>query len=122
MKFYHKSFGLIILSTFLFISGVSFSQASDGKNESNNYDIDVVKIYEKVVEDGYISPQIYELLANTQYEIRNYSEAKRWFEKWFELEKNPNKNAYLKYARTLENLNLLEKAKVYYKLYENHPN
>ncbi len=80
--------------------------------------IDVAKVYEKVVEDGYESIQIYQKLATTHYNRGNYIEAKKWFEKWFSKDKNPDKIAYLNYSKTLEALNEIEKAKHYLSLYE----
>lgn len=92
----------------------AFSQ----NNETKSKDIDIVKVYEKVLEDGYESVQIYQTLANRTYERRQFTDARKWFEKWFELEHNPESMAYLRFARTLEALNETEMAKKYLELYE----
>lgn len=109
-------FFTFIFSLFFFFT--SYSQQSAIVSNQKEPHIDVVKVYEKVVEDGYESIQIFEKLANTNYERGNYPEAKKWFEKWFSKDKNPKTIAYLKYSKTLEALNEPVKAKHYLSLYE----
>lgn len=84
--------------------------------QQNQY-IDIAKVYEKVVEDGYESVQIFQKLADTYYSRGNYAEAKVWFEKWFQKDNSPASIAYLKFSKTLEALNEKEKAKHYLQLY-----
>lgn len=103
---------------FLTLSLSSFAQHSNVASSQQNQSIDIIKVYEKVVEDGYESIQIFEKLAVTNYERGNYTDAKKWFEKWFSKDKNPETIAYLKYSKTLEALNELDKAKHYLLLYE----
>lgn len=103
---------------FLTLSLSSFAQQSDVASLQQNQEIDIVKVYEKVVEDGYESVQIFEKLAISNYERGNYTDAKKWFEKWFSKDKNPETIAYLKFSKTLEALNELDKAKHYLLLYE----
>jgi len=95
-----------------------YAQEEANIDSQENLHIDVVKVYEKVVEDGYESTQIFEKLANSNYERGNYIEARKWFEKWFSKEKHPKAIAYLKYSKTLEVLNEPEKARQYLRLYE----
>lgn len=102
---------------FFFLSTFYAQETTIASSQQEQY-IDVVKVYEKVVEDGYESAQIFEKLANSNYERGNYTEAKKWFEKWFSKDKNPKTIAYLKYSKTLEALNEPEKAKHYLSLYE----
>jgi len=80
--------------------------------------IDVIKIYENVLNDGYESAQIYQKLAQANYARGNYQDAKKWFEKWFEMEKNPSPVAYYHYSKTLEYLEEHEKAKEFLELYQ----
>jgi tetratricopeptide (TPR) repeat protein len=103
---------------FLTLHLSTFAQQSDVAS----INIDVIKVYEKVVEDGYESAQIFEKLANSNYERGHYSDAKKWFEKWFSKDKNPEAIAYLKYSKTLNVLNEPEKAKHYLSLYEKKTN
>jgi tetratricopeptide (TPR) repeat protein len=111
----------VFLSQIFFLVFYSsiFAQQSDVSGLQQNYNIDVVKVYEKVVEDGYESVQIFQKLANTHYNRGNYIQAKKWFEKWFQLDKSPEIIAYLKFSKTLQALNEIEKAKHYLLLYEN---
>lgn len=96
----------------------SFAQQSDVASLQQNQFIDVAKVYEKVVEDGYESVQIFQKLADTYYSRGNYTEAKKWFERWFQRDKSPEKIAYLKFSKTLDALHEKEKAKHYLLLYE----
>ncbi len=112
-----KNFILAPLFCLLLFSSF-YAQQSTLTGSQKDQHIDVIKVYEKVVEDGYESSQIFEKLANSNYERGNFIEAKKWFEKWFSKDKNPKTIAYLRYSKTLEALNELEKAKHYLSLYE----
>ncbi|MEX2350263.1 MAG: hypothetical protein WD554_05235 [Flavobacteriaceae bacterium] len=111
-----KAFLIPIL--FLVLSFSVSAQQSDITPSQKDQFIDIVKVYEKVIEDGYESVQIYEKLAITNFDRGQYTEAKKWFEKWFENDKNPDTNAYLKYSQTLKELKEFEKANHYLELYE----
>lgn len=80
--------------------------------------IDLIKIYENVLADGYESAQIYQKLAQANYARGNYPDAKKWFQKWFDMDENPNPVAYYHYSKTLEYLKETEKAKEYLDLYQ----
>ncbi len=110
----------VILAPILFLTLYlsSFAQQSEVTGSQQNQDIDIIKVYEKVVEDGYESIQIFEKLANSNYERGNYTEAKKWFEKWFNKDKSPVNIAYLKYSKTLKALNEFDMAEHYLLLYE----
>lgn len=108
----------LILTFFLAFGFSIYAQQSDIASSQKNQFIDVVKVYEKVIEDGYESFQIYEKLATTNFERGQYEEAKKWFEKWFNKDKNPINIAYLKYSKTLKALNEFEMAEHYLLLYE----
>lgn len=92
------------------MSSPFFAQQSSNSSLQQNQHIDIIRVYEKVVEDGYTSIQIYETLAQSNYERGNYTDAKKWFEKWFK-EENPEKVDYLKYLKTLRVLNELKNSK-----------
>ena len=82
------------------ISTVSFSQNS--KKTDVNKDIDVVRVYEQVVAEGYGTPFIYEKLANAYYFRNEYNKALIWFEKFFETEKNAPAEIKQRYQQTLK--------------------
>ena len=74
-----------------------------------NKDIDVVKVYEKVVKDGYGTPSVYKELANATYFRSEYTESKKWFEKLFEQVKVTDSTLIFRYHQTLKALGLNKK-------------
>ena len=90
------------LLAFLFagICTVSFSQSST-KTDVNK-DIDIVRVYEQVVAEGYGTPFIYKKLANAYYFKSEYNKALLWFEKLFEAEKTKDPEILQRYKQTLK--------------------
>ncbi|OAD91363.1 hypothetical protein A7A78_11950 [Aequorivita soesokkakensis] len=97
MKF--KS-NLLAFLLFAGITSISFSQ-SNTKTDVNK-DIDVVRVYEQVVQEGYGTPFIYKNLANAYYFRNEYNQALIWFEKLFEAEKNTDPEIAQRYQQTLK--------------------
>lgn len=95
-----KSLALSIFLGILFVPFTSFSQEKINVNR----EIDIVKVYEQTIKEGYATLDIYEKLANTQYLRSNYKEAKKWFEKWFEVELPNDETAINRYKQTLKAL------------------
>lgn len=91
------------LCAFLFLFFLTIVAFSQQKTDVNR-DIDIVKVYEQTVEEGYPTLEIYQKLANAQYFRSNYREAKKWFEKWFEMEVPKDKAVLLRYKQTLKAL------------------
>lgn len=88
---------------FLFITGitaVSFSQSST-KTDVNK-DIDVVRVYEQVVVEGYGTPFIYKQLATAYYFKSEYGKALAWFQKLSAEEKNKDPELAHHYNQTLK--------------------
>ncbi len=81
---------------------VAFSQHAS-KTDVNT-DIDVTKVYEQVVEEGYGTPEVYLRLANEHYFTGNYRSAKKWFEMVFEHEQPTDKKILFRYKQTLKAL------------------
>ena len=71
-----------------------------------NKDIDVAKVYEQVVKEGYGTPTIHLKLANEYYFQNDYINAKKWYEKVFENEKPTDKMLLFRYKQTLKALKL----------------
>ncbi len=71
-----------------------------------NKDIDLTKVYEQVVKEGYGTPEIHLKLANEYYFLNDYTNAKKWYEKLFEDEKPTDKMLLFRYKQTLKALNL----------------
>jgi len=72
-----------------------------------NKDIDVAKVYEQVVKEGYGTPTVYLKLANEYYFQNDYANAKKWYEKVFEdKEKATDKMLLFRYKQILKALKL----------------
>ena len=56
---------------FFWVTVISFSQ--NEKTTIVNKDIDIVKVYEKVVKDGYGTPSVYKELSNATYFRSEYT-------------------------------------------------
>lgn len=89
---------LVALVLLLFISFAGFCQEKSTKNRN----IDIVKVYEQTIKEGYPTLEIYQKLANAQYFRSNYKEAKKWFEMWFEMELPKDETSRYRYKQTLK--------------------
>ncbi len=96
----------IRLCILLFLFGITTNGISQNASEKIdvNTHIDLVKVYEKYVEEGYGSPEIYEELANGYYFKNNYLLAKKWFEKLFESKEKIDPTAQFRYKQTIRAL------------------
>lgn len=65
---------LLVFFAFVSISLFSFSQTTRHKTDVNK-DIDVVRVYEQVVAEGYGTPFIYRKLATAYYFKSEYAKA-----------------------------------------------
>ncbi len=97
MKFKSNLLALLLCAG---ITTISFSQTS-AKTDVNK-DIDVTRVYEQVVEEGYGTPFICENLANAYYFRNEYNQALKWFEKLFETQKNLSVEINQRYQQTLK--------------------
>lgn len=100
------------LIAFVLLLFISFTGLSQTKTEVNR-DIDIVKVYEQTIKEGYPTLEIYQKLANTQYFRSNYKEAKKWFEKWFEMEMPKDETSKYRYRQTLKVLKVDAKKNKY---------
>lgn len=96
----------IIFLLLVLISGTSFAQGENSRKTDVNKDVDLVKVYEQVVVEGYGTSKIYKELANAYYFRNDHSNAKKWFEKLFDLEKSSDATLKHRYRQTLKALNL----------------
>ncbi len=92
-----------LLSFLLFasISTFSYSQTSPHKTDVNK-DIDIVRVYEQVVVEGYGTPFIYKKLATAYYFKSEYGKALAWFQKLFAEEKNTDPELAHQYNQALK--------------------
>lgn len=95
---------LVLLFTFITITAVA--QSKNTRKTDVNRDVDVVKVFEQVVKEGYGTPYIYKELANAYYFKNEHLKAKKWFEKLFEVEKPLDATLKHRYRQTLKALKL----------------
>jgi len=112
-----KKISILFVPLFISFFGAVHAQQSAEPVSQENQIIDVIKVYELVVADGYESAQIFETLATEHFFKKNYLDAKKWFEKLFLIEKNPEPIAYFRYAKSLEALEDYNKADQYLAIY-----
>lgn len=96
-----KKRNLLAFFVFVSISTVVFSQSVPRKTDVNK-DIDVVRVYEQVVEEGYGTPFIYEKLATAYYFKSEYGKAVSWFQKLFSEAKNTDPELTHQYNQALK--------------------
>ncbi len=89
----------------MFILGFLLGVSSYAQTDVNK-DIDLTKVYEQVVKEGYGTPEIHVKLANEYYFQNNFVKAKEWYEKVFENEKPTDKMLLFRYKQTLKALNI----------------
>ena len=103
----------VLFFVFFSFSLTTFSQSNNKPKIDVNKDIDLVKVYESYVLDGYGTASIYQKLANANYFKNNYSEAKKWFEKLFDLEKLKDPTLKFRYKQSLKALNINPEDSIY---------
>ena len=91
--------------TFSILAFLSFFYTSYSQQKFDvNRDIDLVPVFERVVEDGYGTVFIYNELANEYYFRNNYEKAKLWFEKLFDEEPPVDETLLYRYKQSLKAL------------------
>lgn len=73
-----------------------------------NRDIDVTRVYEQVIEEGYATPEIFLKLANAYYYENRFEDAKKYFEKVFETNLPKTEILQYRYSQTLKALKLTQ--------------
>lgn len=96
-----KKQNLLALLIFISISTLSFSQ-SKAKATPVDKNIDVVRVYEQVVREGYGTPFIYEKLATAYYFKSEYDKAIAWFQKLYSEQKNTDPALAHQYTQALK--------------------
>lgn len=92
-----------LLALFLFVGASTFSYSQEIKHKTDvNRDIDVVRVYEQVVKEGYGTSFIYKELATAYYFKSEYGKALTWFQKFFAVEKNTDPELAHQYSQTLK--------------------
>ncbi len=91
---------------FLLLSVSGFSQPESSNQKQADKEIDIIKIYEQVVIDGYADAFIYRKLATSFYFKNEYENAKKYYEKLLELDKKMDEEVTYRYNQTLRALGL----------------
>lgn len=87
------------------ISTIAFSQTKVPKTDVNR-DIDVVRVYEQVVQEGYGTAFIYKELAKAYYFRSEYRKALPWFQKLFSLDKDIDPELAQQYKQSIKAVTL----------------
>jgi len=101
-----KTLPKLVLMLFALFSISTYAQSETSGKTDVNTDVDVVKVFEQVVVEGYGTPYIYKELANAYYFKNEHQKAKKWFEKLFDVEKTSDATLKHRYRQTLKALNL----------------
>lgn len=101
-----KPLKLIAVLCFFCISISAVAQTAQVQKTDVNKDIDLIKVYEQYVQDGYGTPAIYKKLANGYYFKSDYKAAKKWFEKLFQSEQPITQTHKTRYIQTLRALQM----------------
>lgn len=95
----------------MLFTATSFSQTE--KRIDVNKDIDLVKVYTQVVNEGYGTPEVYKELANACYFKSDYSASKKWYEKLFSEIETDDELLLYRYKQSLKALGLFDKENEY---------
>ncbi|MEZ4874344.1 MAG: hypothetical protein R2793_02535 [Flavobacteriaceae bacterium] len=96
---------LCISFTLLFWMSIQLGHAQETPSIDVNKDIDLAKVYEQVIKEGYGTPKVYLDLANAHYFNGDYKSAKKWYEKVFETEELSTELVLFRYKQSLKALN-----------------
>lgn len=94
----------------------SFSQTS--ALAGSDVKIDVLAVYEEVVDQGYESIQVYRKLANGRFFQKNFEAAKKWYSRLFKMDSDPDPIEYLRFSETLAALEEYDLARNFKHRYE----
>ena len=116
----HKT---IVIGLLCFLSAASFAQRGAVNKAEKKFDrysfIDARSIYLKVVEEGYVSSQIFKQLGDTYYYNSQYTDAEKWYTRLIEEFPNEVEDPayYFKAAQASKSVGKYSKADSYMKMY-----
>ena len=96
----------LLFVLFVCLSITSYAQSNLTEKTTVSKKVDVVRVYEQLVLEGYGTSRIYKELANSYYFKSEYVQAKKWFEELFEVEKLSDDTLKHRYRQTLKALSL----------------
>jgi Tfp pilus assembly protein PilF len=101
-----KSFTLVALLFLFSLSTTVTSQTTAIKKTDVNKDIDLMRVYEQYVKDGYGTPAVYKKLADGYYFKNDYTTAKKWLEELLQADASTPKMYINRYIQTLRALDI----------------
>ena len=101
-----KSFTLVALLFLLSLSTTVTSQTTAIEKTDVNKDIDLMRVYEQYVKDGYGTPAVYKKLADGYYFKNDYTTAKKWLEELLQADASTPKMYINRYIQTLRALDI----------------
>lgn len=93
-----------VLFLLLLTTGIVTSQTKDSINKPKYIEVNVNETYERIVQKGYDSIEIYEYLGNHYFALKNYTKSKYYYSLLFQ---KYNKNKFL--PKTIEQYNYMLK-------------
>ena len=101
-----KSFTLVALLFLFSLSTTVTSQTTAIEKTDVNKDIDLMRVYEQYVKDGYGTPAVYKKLADGYYFKNDYTTAKKWLETLLQADAFTPKMYINRYIQTLRALDI----------------
>lgn len=101
-----KSFTVVALLFLFSFSSSVIAQTTEPGTTDVNKEIDVMRVYEQYVKDGYGTPAIYKKLADDYYFKNEYVSAKKWLEALLQADPSTPKMYINRYIQTLRALDI----------------
>ena len=121
-RFMKKFFTLITLFLSVFaIAQLTKMNIADKKYKKYAY-IDAIKIYEKVANTGYKSPELFKKLGNAYYFNGELDQSVNWYKELFNLEKEVEPEYYYRYSQSLKAIEDYDNANKYLELFNQKTN
>ncbi|WP_264564040.1 OmpA family protein [Flavobacterium sp. N3904] len=109
-----KNIILLYFTIICLFSFDSYAQKAKVSNADKKYDsyayIDAIKTYERVVDKGYKSAEMFEKLGNSYYFNSQWDKAAKWYYELFAITSNVEPEYYYRYAHCLRSTGQNEKA------------
>lgn len=99
----------VTLASLLFLFSLTtavIAQTKEVEKIDINEEIDLMRVYQQYVKDGYGTPAIYKKLADGYYFKNDYLSAKKWFEVLLQADESTPKMYVNRYIQTLRALDI----------------
>ena len=102
-----KSFTLVALLFLFSLSTTVTAQTTAIEKTDVNKDIDLMRVYEQYVKDGYGTPAVYKKLADGYYFKNDYTTAKKWLEALLQADASTPKMYINRYIQSMYSLHII---------------